>query len=114
MPKTTADLQAHVRQAADTLDRFKMERGCSDCGYRTSPAALHFDHTDPLTKRSDLGWFGDRSKLTTPARLERFLAHVERYCVLRCANCHAERTAAERHWFVRRDAPPPGQFATLF
>ena len=116
MPKTTARLQEQVRRAARTLDDYKVERGCQDCGYRACPAALHFDHSDPQTKRADLGWFGDRSRLTTALRLERFIAHVERYCVVRCANCHAERTTSERHWMVRRSnaAPVAARVATLF
>lgn len=103
MPKTTAVLQLRVRKTAHLLDRYKVSHGCTDCGYDKSPMALHFDHIDPQTKRVDLGWCSDRSKLTTLARLDRFLAHVEQYCVLRCANCHAERTEAERHWLVRRE-----------
>ncbi len=116
MPKTTARLQADVRHAARVLDKYKVDRGCQDCGYNSCPAALHFDHTDPQTKRSDLGWVSDRSRLTTQARLERFIAHVERHCVIRCANCHAERTTAEGHWAVRRTslAPAPLRVAGLF
>ena len=116
MPKTTAQRQAWLRNVARTLDRYKVEQGCRDCGYCACPAALHFDHTDPLTKRADLGWFGDRSKLTTSVRLARFIDHVERYCVLRCANCHAERTSTERHWLVSRaaDKPTTPPLPTLF
>ena len=102
-----------VALAVTVLDALKLESGCVDCGYATSPAALHFDHIDPSTKRRDLGWFDDRSKLHSRARLRRYIEHVERYCAVRCANCHAERGARERHWAIRRGIKPPPQ-ATLF
>lgn len=99
--------------AAKTLDAFKLARGCTDCGYRGHPAALHFDHVDPQTKREDLGWRRDRSKLTSHRRLLAYLDHVERYCEVRCANCHAVRTVAEKHWITRTTEPDKGP-ATLF
>lgn len=96
----------NIAHAVAVLDALKLGRGCADCGYRRSPAALHFDHVDPATKRADLGWYADRSKLHTPTRLQRYLDHVERYCVVRCANCHAERGAREQHWLIRRGVVP--------
>lgn len=92
--------------AVRVLDAMKLAAGCADCGYRAHPAALHFDHRDPATKRRDLGWVDDRSKLTTRRRLTRYLEHVETYCDIRCANCHAVRTMTERHWQVRRGSMP--------
>lgn len=96
-----------ARIAAVAVEAYKLAAGCIDCGYREHPAALHFDHVDPQSKRAELGWFEDRSKLVTHARLTAFLAHVERYCEVRCGNCHAVRSARERHWAVRRDASEP-------
>jgi len=96
----------NIANAVAILDALKLGRGCVDCGYRRSPAALHFDHIDPSTKRSDLGWYEDRSKLQNATRLRRYLDHVERYCVVRCANCHAERGVRERHWLIRRGRLP--------
>lgn len=96
----------NLARAVAILDSLKVGRGCVDCGYRGSPAALHFDHVDPATKRAELGWAADRSKLWTAARLDRYLDHVERYCVVRCANCHAERGVREQHWAIRRGRLP--------
>lgn len=98
--------RATLDLAVRTLDAMKLAAGCIDCGYRAHPAALHFDHRDPATKRRDLGWQDDRSKLTTQTRLRQYIQHVETYCDIRCANCHAERTASERHWTIRRDGHP--------
>lgn len=95
----------NVRQAATLLNELKLLAGCVDCGFNSWPEALQFDHVDPHTKRQDLGWFKDRSKLTSKAKLKRYLDHIDRYCVVRCANCHARRTMQERHWEIRRDQP---------
>jgi hypothetical protein len=103
-------VQVRLDNAARTLNAVKLAAGCVDCGYRVHPQALHFDHRDPSTKRADLGWVEDRSKLTSAARLQRFLAHVDVYCDVRCGNCHAIRSATEQHWRGPRralaDQPP--------
>ena len=88
----------HLRDVARTLDLYKTSRGCVDCGYRGHPAALHFDHIDPTSKVESLGWRENRSKLRTRAKFEHYFQHVQRYCEVRCANCHAVRTVQEKHW----------------
>jgi hypothetical protein len=93
---------AHLAAVAHTLDALKIAAGCIDCGYNQHPRALHFDHRDPQTKRAALGWYDDRSKLLSKARLAKYLHHVETYCDVRCANCHAVRSANEAHEFVTR------------
>ena len=92
----------HLRKAARVLDELKTTAGCIDCGFNAWPEALQFDHVDPQSKQHSLGWVRDRSKLVNRSRLERYLDHVSRYCVVRCANCHAHRTMEEQHWRVRR------------
>lgn len=118
MPHTRAARRAwengHLATAASTLEAYKLERGCLDCGYCAHPAALHFDHRDPSTKRADLGWVNDRSKLFSPRRLSQFLTHVETYCDVRCANCHAVRTATEGHYTVGRPTRPAEPLPSLF
>jgi hypothetical protein len=67
------------------IDGIKLGRGCADCGFRKHPAALQFDHRDPAEKEFSIasGWaFGKE-------RIEREIAK----CDVRCANCHAMRTA---------------------
>ncbi len=102
MPGTYQSQVRNVAIAVEVLDALKTESGCTDCGYNRSPAALHFDHVDPEAKRVELGWREDRSKLTSKIKLRRYLEHVERYCEIRCANCHAERSVREKHWAIRR------------
>lgn len=107
MPSTSAQsAKRHakiIREAARVLDDLKITAGCVDCGFNDWPEALHFDHVDPQTKLGSLGWAADRSRLKTHAKLDRYLEHVSKYCVVRCANCHAHRTHRDRHWLVRRD-----------
>ena len=117
MPKSYDAVQNNLKVAAVTLDRIKTESGCFDCGFNKWPEALHFDHLDPLTKRAELGWMRDRSKLQSKRRLDRYLRHVAKYCVIRCANCHARRTKDEKHYLVRRSpevSPEFGGISTLF
>lgn len=71
------------------INQIKMERGCADCGYAENPVALHFDHRDPTQKL-----FGIAKALT--CSWERLQAEIEK-CDVRCANCHAIRSAQEGH-----------------
>lgn len=103
----------HLKDVARTLDLYKTSKGCTDCGYREHPAALHFDHIDPATKLEQLGWRENRSKLRSRARFEHYLAHVQKYCDVRCANCHAVRTTVEKHWLITT-RERPDEADTLF
>lgn len=63
------------------LDAYKLEQGCVDCGFRTHPAALHFDHiqTDKAMNVCNAKSIGAAQREITK-------------CVVRCANCHAIKT----------------------
>lgn len=105
MGDTTSNQRRQNRNVANAvivLNELKTASGCTDCGYSKCPAALQFDHIDPSTKRAELGWKEDRSRLKSKVSLDRYLEHVRLYCEIRCANCHAERTVREKHWSVRR------------
>ena len=116
MASTTAQTKRqHARNVANasaTIDAYKVARGCVDCGFNRWPEALHFDHSDPTTKRTEHGWQFDKGKLRTRAKLEAFLAHVEAHCEVRCANCHAHRSKVEKHHHGAAPRPPDG--LTLF
>ncbi|MEC4616206.1 hypothetical protein [Tsukamurella tyrosinosolvens] len=105
---------AHIERAAVVLDELKTTAGCVDCGFNLWPEALHFDHIDPHTKLASLGWVRDRSMLKSRRKLSRYLDHVSKYCVIRCANCHAHRTHQERQWTVRRGIATVDLADTLF
>jgi hypothetical protein len=66
----------------------KMEAGCVDCGYRDHPAALDFDHLDPLNKRCQVSAMAGRLKADIEAEIAK--------CEVVCANCHRIRTFNRR------------------
>jgi transposase len=77
-------IEAVSRRRNKVRDVLIAEAGgeCILCGYSKCPAALHFHHVDPQTKR-----FNVRSGNTQSlARLRQEASK----CVLLCSNCHAE------------------------
>lgn len=66
------------------VDAYKIEHGCTDCGYNAHPAALDFDHLPGTLKLytiragQSLGW-------------KALLAEIEK-CEVVCSNCHRIRT----------------------
>ena len=103
-------------EVAATLDLIKVTAGCVDCGFNRWPEALQFDHVDRNTKRKSLGWVADRSRLRTRAMVARYLDHIARYCVVRCANCHIHHSKVQGHWTPANREPgqAPEVFETLF
>ena len=114
MASTHRNHLRHIRRAVEVLDELKTATGCVDCGFSAWPEALHFDHIEPGTKTQRLGWARDRSKLTSSAKLQRYIDHVLAYCEVRCANCHARRTKIEQHWRWRGDQANRPDDQTLF
>ena len=67
---------------------YKVERGCSVCGYNKCPRALQFHHHND-DKEGDIGrWVGNGRSY------ENILVEMEK-CVILCSNCHAEHHFAE-------------------
>lgn len=64
---------------------------CIDCG-ETCPACLQFDHVkgDKVMAVSQLVTYG----------VEAVKKEVEK-CVIRCANCHAKKTAKDHGWYKK-------------
>jgi transposase-like protein len=77
-------VESVARRRRKVRDTLIAEAGgrCAICSYDRCPAALHFHHLDPATKRFNIR--GGR----TPA-LSRLREEAEK-CVLLCSNCHAE------------------------
>jgi len=67
----------------DFLNRWKPAAGCIDCGYAKHPAVLEFDHVQGQ-KLFSLGSHGSR-------KMKDIVAEIAK-CVVRCANCHREKT----------------------
>ena len=69
---------------------------CVDCG-ETHPATLEFDHVRGTKKR------GVTTMLTTYPWAS-VLKEIAK-CVVRCANCHAKKTAKERGYYTADGFP---------
>ncbi len=70
-------------------DRFKLFKGCIDCGYKTHPEALHFDHVRGSKVKAV-------SSLISACVSKETIKEEIRKCEVRCANCHAIVTASRR------------------
>jgi hypothetical protein len=73
----------------DWLNSIKVERGCTDCGYKDHPEALHFDHLPGMGKA------GNVSALVNNLSAQKLKDEISK-CEVVCANCHAIRTASRR------------------
>ena len=74
------------------VNYIKIRSGCTDCGYNEHPAALHFDHVDRRLK------VGNISELYKSS-LKKLFAEI-RKCEVRCATCHAVKTAEQRDHYT--------------
>lgn len=83
-----------MKRRREILDRYKIKKGCIDCGYNANPYALQWDHRDPLTK------------VCTPHRMASYslknIIAEARKCDIRCANCHSIRSVEEKHYLERK------------
>ena len=71
----------------DYVRRVKMFLGCSICGYKKHPDALHFDHLNPTEKVREISKFHSSSRGALKKEMKK--------CRVLCANCHAEHTAKQ-------------------
>jgi hypothetical protein len=84
-----AKLSSKRLKVRQRLGDIKLASGCVDCGFKLHPAALHFDHLPQYEKKLNIGL------ALTNARWSDILAEINK-CVVRCANCHAIKTAERR------------------
>jgi len=73
------------------IANYKLEEGCTDCGYRGHHAALEFDHITPSIK------FYNIANMTRWS-WKNILKEIEK-CEVVCSNCHRIR-----EWDKRQDA----------
>jgi hypothetical protein len=89
------------RQITDSI---KMMAGCEICGYKIHPAALTFDHLDPVNKyRTKNGKLVHLSDMIKGNRysMNTILKEIKK-CRILCFNCHMETTYSE----LRKDYQP--------
>ena len=84
-----------IRRRREILDRYKLMKGCVDCGYKENPYALQWDHRIPA------------DKIYTPHRMASYsikrIFEEARKCDIRCANCHSIKTVREKDYLERKD-----------
>ena len=71
------------------IAQYKVDCGCTDCGYNSHPSALDFDHLPGTEKSFNIG--SNVANLT----LARIWDEIAK-CEVVCRNCHAIRTDSRR------------------
>ena len=79
-----------VDRKIEFIQQYKMEKGCSVCGYNEIPQALEFDHIDRSKKKFALNKAWKYKWPTIMEELEK--------CVVLCANCHRKKTTEEKDY----------------
>jgi len=74
----------------DYLRRYKLSRGCTDCGYKDHYAALELDHLPEFEKGFEISQAVWKLSIYSD---EEFLAEFAK-CEVVCANCHRIRTTS--------------------
>lgn len=75
------------------INKIKLERGCSVCGYNAHAAALDFNHV-----------YGEKLfnvSQDPKVALYKLLEEIAK-CEILCANCHRIHTYENRHWHTNR------------
>lgn len=67
------------------LSRYKLMKGCVDCGYKENPYALDFDHVRGVKS------FNISSSIISCGSWKKIKEEVFK-CEVRCANCHRIKT----------------------
>jgi hypothetical protein len=101
--KATAAAGAHatLTRHRERLQQYLETHPCVDCG-EDDIRCLEFDHRDPSQKLANVS-----ALVAMHVRWERILAEIAK-CDVRCASCHAKRTAEQRNswrhqrWFLIR------------
>lgn len=86
----------HREKLRDYIYNYLKNNSCKDCG-ESRVACLQFDHIDPSLKKYNISAFPAMRGSIKTLQLE-----ISK-CVIRCANCHAVRTAKDQGWYVNRE-----------
>ena len=70
------------------MDRYKVMKGCSRCGYNKHPAALEFNHINPEQKNFCIGKYHYSVYLKSHKKSKIDLKKELANCEVLCANCH--------------------------
>jgi 5-methylcytosine-specific restriction endonuclease McrA len=87
--KSREEARIRYQKRADFVAAMKLASGCVDCGFKGHSAALHFDHLPQYEKKFNVG-----PAIRSKNNKELFEEIAK--CEVRCANCHAIKTAQRR------------------
>jgi len=108
---TNAEYRKYIRDKRyRRINKYKMGKGCIDCGYNEHPKALCFDHKNREDKTELLDASKSGSNMSTlvcriatvnKIKNRQYLKELFdeiRKCVVRCQNCHSIKTWEERDY----------------
>jgi len=75
----------------DYIQQYKLEKGCSVCGYNETPEALDLDHVNREEKKFALSDAWKYKWQTIHEELAK--------CVVLCANCHRKKTVEDKDYY---------------
>jgi|TARA_B100000902_G_scaffold175349_1_gene169080 hypothetical protein len=82
----------------EIIRRFKIIKGCSNCGYKEHQAALEFNHIDRTTKKCTIGRIVHKAVLKNDTKGKALLKLELSKCEILCSNCHSIKTFEGKHW----------------
>jgi len=108
---TSSDYRKYIRDRRyRRINKYKIAKGCIDCGYNEHPKALCFDHIirEEKTELLDASKSGSNmstlvcrittvDKIKNRQYLKELFAEI-RKCEVRCQNCHSIKTWKERDY----------------
>ena len=89
-PKKKANNRRYQQRARGWINDIKVEKGCVECGYNKHPAALDFNHRNPLEKSFNISRNTKKSWHLIEAEIAK--------CDVLCSNCHRIHTHENNHY----------------
>lgn len=87
------------RRVYHWIDKYKIKKGCQQCGYNKHSCALSFDHLDFSRKRRNVSMLiSQYASLSTPQYRKRKRKEIFseiRKCQILCCNCHNFKSKLE-------------------
>ena len=80
------------------IRRFKLVKGCAECGYKEHHAALEFNHIYRSLKKYTMGRIAHKAVLKNGTKGKQELKLEMSKCEVLCANCHRIKTFEGKHW----------------